>query len=449
MEQVLAVIIFIIMFGIIISEKIERHWVSLGSGLIMLILVFGICMRSPGAIWDIVNLKEFATTAFWYAKAEGGEAGAGINWATISFIFGMMIMVEGMGKAGFFRWLCLRIAKSVKYKTMPIFMTFMVMSFTLAMFIDSITVILFLAAVTVELASVLGFSPVSMILAEIFCANLGGCATMCGDPPNIIVGTSLGYSFGDFLKNTGVIAIIALAFTVIYYYLYFRRQIKGKGSAANVASYPEPSSAITSKKDFLVSCLIFACAVGLLVTHSMTGLTVATIGLFVAALTLLASPKQALKLLRKVDYKTLLFFVGLFVVVGGLEQTGALKSMAGVISGICGNNAYVMVAVILWLSAVASAFVDNIPFAATMIPVIKTLAETTGMDLEVLSWTLACGTDLGGSATPIGASANVVGVSIATQNGHLIGWGRYCKVMVPITVLTLLISMFCIYGRYL
>ena len=272
---------------------------------------------------------------------------------------------------------------------------------------------------------------------------------MCGDPPNIIIGTSLGYSFGDFLKNTGVIAIIALAFTVIYYYLYFRRQIKGKGSAANVASYPEPSSAITSKKDFLVSCLIFACAVGLLVTHSMTGLTVATIGLFVAALTLLASPKQALKLLHKVDYKTLLFFVGLFVVVGGLEQTGVLKSMAGVISGICGNNAYVMVAVILWLSAVASAFVDNIPFAATMIPVIKTLAETTGMNLEVLSWTLACGTDLGGSATPIGASANVVGVSIATQNGHLIGWGRYCKVMVPITVLTLLISMFCIYGRYL
>lgn len=449
MEQVLAVIIFIIMFGIIISEKIERQWVSLGSGLIMLILVFGICMRSPGAIWDIVNLKEFATTAFWYAKAEGGGSGAGINWATISFIFGMMIMVEGMGKAGFFRWLCLRIAKSVKYKTMPIFMTFMIMSFTLAMFIDSITVILFLAAVTVELASVLGFSPVSLILAEIFCANLGGCATMCGDPPNIIIGTSLGYSFGDFLKNTGVIAGIALAFTIIYYHVYFRRQLRGRSGAASGATYPEPSSAISSKKDFFVSCLIFACAVGLLVTHSMTGLTVATIGLFVAALTLLASPKQAFKLLRKVDYKTLLFFVGLFVVVGGLEETGVLKSMAGVISGVCGNNAYVMVAVILWLSAVASAFVDNIPFAATMIPVIKTLAETTGMDLTVLSWTLACGTDLGGSATPIGASANVVGVSIATQNGHLIGWGKYCKVMVPITVVTLLISMLCIYVRYL
>ena len=447
-EQILAITIFLIMFGVIISEKIERHWVSLGCGLIMLIVVFGICMRSPEAIWNTINIKEFASKAFWIAREEGSEA-AGVNWATISFIFGMMIMVEGMGKAGFFRWLCLRIAKSVKYKTMPIFITFMVMSFVLAMFIDSITVILFLAAVTVELAEVLGFSPISMILAEVFCANLGGSATMCGDPPNIIIGTSLGYSFGDFVKNTGVIALIALAFTLTYYYLYFRRQFKGSSTVSGAVSYPEPSSAISSKRDFVISCLIFACAVALLVTHSMTGLTVATIGLFVAALTLLSSPRSALEMLRKVDYKTLLFFVGLFVVVGGLEQTGVLKAMAGMISSICGDNAYVMVAVILWMSAIASAFVDNIPFSATMIPVIKTLAETTGMDLAVLSWTLACGTDIGGSATPIGASANVVGVSIASQNGHIIGWGKYCKVMVPITVLTILISMICIYLRYL
>jgi len=447
--QVIAIELFLIMFGIIISEKIERQWASLGCGLLMLIIVFGICMHSPQAIWNIINVKEFATKAFWIAHGEGGEASAGVNWATISFIFGMMIMVEGMGRAGFFRWLCLRIAKSVKYKTLPIFITFMIMSFALAMFIDSITVILFLAAVTVELAGVLGFSPVSMILAEIFCANLGGSATMCGDPPNIIIGTSLGYSFSDFVKNTGVMAVVALVFTMLYYFLYFNRQLKKKGKTEIAASYPEPSSAISSKKDFMISCLIFACAVALLVTHSMTGLTVATIGLFVAALTLLASPRHAWELLRKVDYKTLLFFIGLFIVVGGLERTGVLEAMAGVISGICGNNAYVMVAVILWLSAIASAFVDNIPFAATMIPVIKTLAETTGMDLNVLAWTLACGTDIGGSATPIGASANVVGVSIASQNGHLIGWGRYCKVTVPITIVTIFICMICIYLRYL
>lgn len=448
MEQVISVAIFVIMFAIIISEKIERHYVSLGAGFLMLVVVLGICMHSPSAIWDTINLKEFATKAFWIAKEEGAGSSAGINWATIVFIFGMMVMVEGMGRAGFFRWLCLRMAKAVKYQPLPIFLTFMVTSFLLAMFIDSITVILFLAAVTVELAEVLSFSPVPMILAEIFCANLGGSATMCGDPPNIIIGTSLGYTFGEFLENTGLIAGISLVFVIAYFYFCFRKELTKKQSDT-VRSYPEPASAIHSKKEFAISCVIFGCAVVLLVTHSMTGLTVATIGTFIAALTLLTSFKAAPILLKKVDYKTLLFFVGLFIVVGGLEQTGVLNVIAGFISNVCGDNAYVMVAVILWVSAIASAFVDNIPFAATMIPVIQSLAASTGMDLSVLSWTLACGTDVGGSATPIGASANVVGVSIAAQNGHMIGWGRYCKVMAPITVITMAISMLCIYFRYL
>ena len=447
MEQVISVVIFVIMFGVIISEKVERHLVSLAAGFLMLVVVLGICMRSPAAIWNTINLKEFATTAFWYAKEESAGGSGGVNWATIVFILGMMIMVEGMGRAGFFRWLCLFMAKMVRYKVLPIFVTFMVTSFVLAMFIDSITVILFLAAVTVELAEVLGFSPVPVILAEIFCANLGGSATMCGDPPNIIIGTSLGYTFGEFLENTGFIAVISLVFVMAYFFFGFRKELSKKQDGAT--SYPEPSTAIRSKKDFAISCVIFACAVVLLVTHAMTGLTVATIGTMIAALTLLTSFKAAPKLLKKVDYKTLLFFVGLFIVVGGLEQTGVLNLIAQLISKICGDNAYVMVAVILWVSAIASAFVDNIPFAATMIPVIQSLAATTGMDLSVLSWTLACGTDIGGSATPIGASANVVGVSIAAQSGYMVGWGKYCKVMVPVTIITMAISMACIFFRYL
>ena len=189
--QVLAVAIFVVMFALIVSEKIERHLVAMGCGLLMLILVFGVCMQSMAAVWETLSIGGIFEPGFWYlAAGEAEEASAGINWATIIFIAGMMVMVEGMGHAGFFRWLCLCIAKAVKYQTIPIFITFMLMSFVLAMFIDSITVILFLAAVTVELAQLLGFSPVPVILAEIFCANLGGSATMCGDPPNIIIGTS-------------------------------------------------------------------------------------------------------------------------------------------------------------------------------------------------------------------------------------------------------------------
>ena len=333
----------------------------------------------------------------------------------------MMVMVEGMGRAGFFRWLCLWIARMVKYKAIPIFITFMLMSFLLAMFIDSITVILFLAAVTVELAGLLKFSPVPVILAEIFCANLGGSATMCGDPPNIIIGTSLGYSFGDFVSNTGVIAFISLAFVIVYFYFCFRKEL-GEASAKNSGiTCPAPESAIKNKRDFIISTLIFAAAVVLLITHAQTGLTVATIGIGIGVITLLAAGKDAVVLLKKTDYRTLLFFVGLFIVVGGLEQTGTLEVIAQFIAKLSGGNMMLMVAIVLWISAVASAFVDNIPFAATIIPVIKALAQSMGVGLSVLAWTLAMGTDIGGSATPIGASANVVGISVAAKKGHIIG----------------------------
>ena len=195
--QILAVIIFLAMFILIITEVWERHIVTLGCALLTLVVIFGICMHSPSAIIDTLNLKTFFTEAFWHTTGQASESSGGINWETIVFIAGMMIMVEGMAKSGFFRWLCMKIAKMVKYQIIPIFITFMVLSFVLAMFIDSITVILFLAAVTVELSQLLKFNPVPMILSEIFCANLGGSATMCGDPPNIIIGTSLGMSFSD------------------------------------------------------------------------------------------------------------------------------------------------------------------------------------------------------------------------------------------------------------
>ena len=449
MAQILAVIIFLAMFILIITEVWERHIVTLGCALLTLILVFGICMHSPSAIIETLNIHSIFSPGFWHTAGEASEASAGINWETIVFIAGMMIMVEGMANSGFFRWLCMKIAKLVKYQIIPIFITFMLLSFVLAMFIDSITVILFLAAVTVELSQLLKFNPVPMILAEIFCANLGGSATMCGDPPNIIIGTSLGFSFADFVTNTGLIAVIALVLVVIYFYFIFRKELTENAGKIDPSTLPDPEEAIVSKKGFTISCVIFLCAVVLLVTHSQTGLTVSCIGVFIAAVTLITSGKDALDLLKKVDYKTLLFFVGLFVVVGGLEQTGILTILAGFIGKVSGGNLKVMIAIIIWVSAVASAFIDNIPFAATMIPVIDSLAAAQGVDISILAWALAMGTDIGGSATPIGASANVVGIATAAKSGHMIKWGKYCKAMAPATILVVLVSMLMIYARYL
>ncbi len=446
--QIFAVIIFIAMFLLIVLDKIERHYVTLGCGLLTLVIVFGICMRDGGAIWNTIAVKNFIKPDFWYQVTESESKG--INWATIVFIAGMMIMVEGMAKAGFFRWLCMKIAFLVKCKTIPIFITFMVMSAVLSMFIDSITVIMFLAAVTIELAQLLKFNPIPMILSEIFCANLGGSATMCGDPPNIIVGTSLGYSFFDFLTNTGLCAGICLVFTIVFFFFAFRKDLRStNGEAVDISKLPAPSTAITNKKDFVISCIIFALAVILLVSHSATHLTVATIGTIIAVITLATAGKDALTLLKKVDYKTLVFFIGLFIVVGGLEETGILEYIADFIGKISGGNAYIMVAIILWISAIASAFVDNIPFAATMVPVIISLANSSGIPTSTLAWTLSIGTDIGGSATPIGASANVVGTSVAAKNGYPISWGKYCAKLAPATIIVLAISTAYIFFRYL
>lgn len=458
-SQIIVVSIFLVMFLLIIADRFPRQYVTLICGVLTLLLVFVAGMSFDNrffnagynpllSIKETLNVHSIFTPGFWYVAGESESKG--INWATILFIAGMMVMVEGMARTGFFRWLCMRLAKAVHYKVISIFIAFMIMSFALAMFIDSITVILFLAAVSVELSRLLKFNPVSMILAEVFCANLGGSATMCGDPPNIIIGTSLGYSFAEFLMNTGEIALVCLIFTVLYFYFMCRKQYSAVSSDVDVSAFPSPESAITDKKGFAVSCVIFLVAVVLLVTHSSTHLSVATIGVGIGLVTLVASARHIKEILSRIDYQTLLFFVGLFIVVGGLEQTHVLELIAMFIEKISGGNLYGMVAIIIWISALASAFIDNIPFAATVVPVIQNLASVTGANfLPTMAWSLAIGTDIGGSATPIGASANVVGTSVAAKAGHPVGWGKYCRLCAPITVIVLLISTIFVFVRYL
>lgn len=448
LAEIFAVVIFVTMFGFIVWDRFPKHYVTLGCGALTSIFVFGIGMHSVKAFVDTIAVGGIFKRDFWYAAEEASEQTSGVNWATIIFLWGMMIMVEGMAEAGFFDWLCLKIAKLAHYEPVRIFVAFMVLSSVLAMFIDSITVILFLTAVTIRLARTLKFNPIPVIMAEIFCANLGGSATMCGDPPNIIIGTSLGYSFSDFVLNTGAIGAVSLVIIIIYFYLTMRNRLQDPADKVDPSTI-DVEIRIDNMKEFLTSTVIFLIAVALLVTHAMTGLTVAFIGVFIAAITLITAGRKAITLLKRVDYPTLLFFIGLFIVVGGLEQTGILEIIAEFIAKVSGGNAFVMIAIILWVSAIASAFIDNIPFSATMIPVIRTLAATTGVDLSTMAWTLAIGTDIGGSMTPIGASANVVGISTAGKEGYPISWATYCKELVPGTIIVLVVSMISIYIRYL
>jgi Na+/H+ antiporter NhaD/arsenite permease-like protein len=343
-----------------------------------------------------------------------------------------MTMVEGMADAGFFRWLCLVVAKIVRYQVVPILVAFMLLSGFLSMFIDSITVLLFLAVVTIELSRLLKFDPVPVIIAEIVAANVGGSATMSGDPPNIIIGTSFGYTFSGFLANTGLIAWIGMVVTIVIFYIAFRKQLMASHrSGSSATRYPQPREAIHDATHFRISTGIFLLVVFLLATHAKTGLSVALIGVIAGMLTLITAGREFHHLLRRLDWRMLVFFVGLFIVVGGLEQTGVLEMLARFIGYISGGNVVLVIAIVLWFSAFASGVIDNIPFAATMVSVVRNLAITQGIDLHTLSWSLALGTDIGGNATPIGASANVVGTAIAEREGHPIGWGRFMKYALP------------------
>ncbi len=380
LAQVLAVTIFLVMFGVITWGKVHRYIPALGGALLVLVVVFLIAMGDPSHVRNVLNVGQLFDLRFWLPR-EGGVASHGINWQTIVFIAGMMIMVEGLAKVGFFRWMCLGMARIVRYNVILILISFMFLAGFLSMFIDSITVMLFLASVIVEIARLLKFDPVPLIIAVIFASNTGGSATMSGDPPNIIIGTSFGYTFIDFVRGIAPIAWVCMVVAIVYFYLVLRKQFAASMSANSgvpVGGYPNAAEAITNPVLFVIHTGIFVGVIGLLIAHAHIGISVATTGVIAAALTLVATGKDAGRVLKRIDWRTLLFFIGLFVCVGGLEETGVQKLIAQQIGGMSGGSLSSVMAIILWLSAFASAIVDNIPFAATMVPVVSHLAMTPG-----------------------------------------------------------------------
>jgi len=449
LPQILAIAIFIGVLVSIILGKLRRYVSALIGAALIFIVVFTIVLKSPGMALDVLNMEQIGQFSFWIPGQER-IVSYGVNWQTIIFIAGMMTMVEGLGAVGFFRWLCLYLARMVNYQVVPILVTFMLLSGFLAMFIDSITVLLFLASVTIELARLLKFDPVPVIIAEVFAANTGGSATMAGDPPNIIIGTSLGYHFTDFAANTGLIAWAGMGVALGFFYFRFRKMLAAQQSNPSNPpnQYPAPKEAIVNPRLFKIQAGIFILVVALLVTHAQTGLSVAMIGCIGAAATLLTARKAALNLIKRVDWRTLLFLIGLFICVAGVDEAGVLRMFAGYIGDISRGNIQLAVPIILWVSAFASAVIDNIPFAAAMVPVITHLSQTAGLKLPPLAWALALGTDIGGNATPIGASANVVATAIARRQGYRIRWGRFLKYAFPAMIMVVALCHLMLVVRY-
>ena len=436
MIKLIAILIFLLIYVLIMTEKVHRTILALWGAL----LFTAIPIFTPeGVQFGLLTQTDLL-------KYE--------NWEALGLIFGMFALIAALRESGFFRWLGLSLLKRTGYDPLYVFLIFAVTSAILAAFMDSITVLMFMAALTIEVCGLLRINPLPFLLLNICSANIGGSATMVGDPPNIIIGTSYHFAFIDFVMNTGPIAVAAFLVNALFFYFYYRKTFTQRkeiaGRAMAETGRIDPETAISDRRLMRVAAAVFALVILLLTFHHVFHLSVAFIGILGASLVLLLGGEKMPEIIERVDWHTILFFACLFIMVGGLEKTGVLADIADGISRFSGENPLIMVMLVLWTGAIFSAFVDNVPFAAAMVPIVKHLSLISQVPLATMAWALALGTDIGGNATPIGASANIVGMSVyEKRTGKKAGWGEYCRVAVPATLMSVTISGLLIYLRYL
>jgi Na+/H+ antiporter NhaD/arsenite permease-like protein len=427
-NTIVALVIFALTYIAIITEKVNRTVVAFAGGLALI-------------LFKIFTLNDAITF---------------VSWETIGLLFGMFIIVTALSLAGFFTYLALKIAKWLKYSPMRIFIVFPIVTFFLAAFMDSITVMLFFTALTFELCRMLKIDAVPLIITEVCMANIGGSSTLVGDPPNVILGLKLGFYFNDFVIHNGPTALLAGAACLFYCFAVSRKSMVPKvGVSTQELEKMKPEEAITDKRQLIAGLVAFGVAVLLLITHTYIErffhypLTVPLAAMVPAFIMLIFLGKKSGEIIIKVDYEVILFFIGLFVVVGGLEHTGAIKIFAKFITDAFLNNHMGLISTLLWASGIASGIIDNVPFALSMAYVLENIAKFAGVPaLAIMVWATSLGTDIGGNFTPIGASANVVAYSTMERKGQVIGWGRWLKLALPATFISLIICNLALWVKY-
>ena len=376
-----------------------------------------------------------------------------VDLNVIFLLAGMMVVVHIMSRTGVFEWLAITLAKVARGRPINILIFLALSTGVVSAFLDNVTTVILMVPITLLLAEQLRITPVPFLICEVLASNIGGAATLIGDPPNILIGSAAGLSFNDFLVNLGPVIVVILGAFVFSLWLVFRKSFRVSIEVRARIIEMSPARAITDKK-LLVKCLI---GLGLIITgfflHSLLNIEPATIALGGAAFLMLITKSAPEKVLREVEWSTLFFFVGLFVLVGGLVETNVIDEIAKGALSLTGGDIWLTALGLLWFAAFASAIVDNIPFVATAIPIIHKIgpdiAESSGCDPNILWWALALGACLGGNGTIIGASANVVVAGMAERSGHKITFLNFMKYGVPFTLMTLVISTVYVILRYL
>lgn len=410
LQQMIAVGVFLLVMAAIISEKVHRSVAAL-AGAVVLLLTYVLTIETAA---DYVDLN------------------------TIGVLVGMMLFVAVVKSSGLFEYIAIWSAKLTRGQPMAILAVFAVITAVLSAFLDNVTTVLLIGPMTIAITQILEVNPVPFLLSQIMASNIGGTATLIGDPPNIMIGSAAGLSFADFIVNTGPVVLIILAVVVAIFFLMYRGNLHVESE--NMEKVLTLDEKLTIKDASLLrkSVIMIVLVVVGFIFHAQLGIESATVALTAAGVMLLIGGQDAEDVILGVEWSTILFFIGLFVVVGGLNSTSVIAMLANGMLELVGDNEVLAIVLVLWASALISAFLDNIPFVATLIPMIQTMQQG-GMDVLPLWWALSLGACLGGNGSLIGASANVVLAGVSAKNGYPITFMSYLKKGFPLMLLSVAI----------
>ena len=408
----LSIAIFVCVYALIIWDKFDRAVIAL-SGAMLMVLV---------------------------RVLDQEEAFASIDYNTIGLLVAMMIIVMIMRRTGIFEYMGIKMVKASKANPFRLLIMVCLTTGVLSALLDNVTTILLILPIVLSVTEELKLNPIPFIISAIFASNVGGTATLIGDPPNIMIGSQAGLSFVDFLINDAVIALPMLIVTSLIFAFLYRKQLVTDPALKDKIMALDEKSTI---KDHLLlkKCLVvFAFVIVGFLFHGALHFESSTIALTGAVILLFVSGIDSELVLIEVEWKTIFFFSGLFILVGGIEATGVISMMAKGVIELTGGDLFLTAMAILWVSAIASAFIDNIPFVATMIPLIIQMGDMSGINIMPLWWALSLGACLGGNGTAIGASANVVAIGMAEREGYHISFGHYFKIAFPVMLITVALS---------
>ena len=414
------------------------------------IVIFGIAYlliasgRIPNALIAVLG----AMLMLFLSVVSEEEALAHIDLEVILLLAGMMSLADVIGRTGAFDWMALRSAQLVRGNGFWLLCLMAMLTGVSSAFLDNVTVVVLTVPITISLCRSLQLNPVPFLLAQVFASNIGGTATVVGDPPNIIIASAADIGFVEFMVNVAPVSILCMFVLLPLLYLWFRKDVTSPEASRREIMERRPGETIRDRGLLVKSSIVFSIVVVGFLTHDLLDVRPAFIAVAGAGVLVLISRIDPADVLHRVEWATLAFFTGLFIMVGALVETGVTDEIQEWMVGVAGGNERNLAFMLVWFGGIASAIVDNIPFTATMVPVVKDLPGITDSGGHPLWWSLALGADFGGNATAVGASANVIVVSLARANGYPISFVQFLKYGLVISVVTLVVATGYVWLRY-